>query len=281
MALVLSQHLDGSSHYDDHIGYLYHFARVYHKVIVPGDNFIYYCPEEAEWGRFYFGCGTIGDVMPDPESDEVFYCELLDYVPFPLPLEIKLPNGDYYETNTPVKPFFRRAVRHIPDSVYQTIIAKAGLEEDLFAGENPFPLGGDSLDPVERLMNFNHIFMTATPRQQRRLSDRIEAGTYAGRKLAELNNYTCQLCQQRGFEQKTGRPYLEAHHFLSLHKKEPKSLCSENIIVVCPGCHRMLHYAKVELEILPQGYLRLTLNGKVYELRRNTLEALSHLPFQL
>ncbi len=43
----------------------------------------------------------------------------------------------------------------------------------------------------------------------------------------------------------------------------------------------MLHYARVELEILPQGYLRLTLNGAVYDVRRNTLESLSTLPFKL
>ncbi len=281
MALVLSQHLDGSSHYDDHVGYLYHFAKVYRKTLQHGEFFIYYCPEEAEGGRFYFGCGMIGDIMPDPESGELFYCELLDYVAFPVPLGIKQPDGYYYETQSSVKPFFRRAVRHIPDLVYQSLISTAGLEEDLFAGQNPFPLGGDSMDPVARLMNFNHIYMTSTPRQQRRLSDKIESGTFASRKLAELNNYVCQICLQRGFEQKTGRPYLEAHHFLSLHKKDPKSLCTENIIVVCPGCHRMLHYARVELEILPQRYLRLTLNGAVFDVRRNTLESLSTLPFKL
>lgn len=277
MPIVLSQHLDGSSGYDDHIGYLYHYANYYFKLVVPGDRFIYYCPAENETGQFYFGCGLIGDVMPDPENEKRHYCELLDYTIFPNPILALGKDGKYLETRSRTRYAFQRAIRKVSDSIYDTILSKTGLEQDLFASEIPTARFSEEDDPVGRVVEFNSIYATASPKQQRRLSELLEHGTYVGRKLAELNNYTCQVCGQRGFEQKSGRPYIETHHILALHKKEPHSLCSDNILVVCPNCHRKLHFAQIVLQTLPDERLKIVLNGIEYIVKRNTLNNLRNL----
>lgn len=277
MPLVLAQHLDGSSGYDDHIGYLYHYSKLNFKIVQPSERFVYYCPEEKDTGQFYFGCGLIGDILLDPENENRRYCELLDYTPFPVPVFSRAKDKKYFETGLKKKPFWRRAVRFISDNAYDSILAETGLERDLFAGEIPVSSISRFIDPVGRVLEFNSIYASASPKQQRRLSQLLEQGTFVGRKLAELHNYTCQLCQQRGFEQKNGRPYIEIHHFIALDKKEPKSLCSENVLVVCPACHRQLHFAKMELHILPGNKLKIILTNFQYIIQRNTMEYLREL----
>ena len=277
MPLILSQHLDGSSGYDDHIGYLYHFAKLYFKNVVPGERFIYYCPEETETGQFYFGCGLIGDIMPDPKNENRRYCELLDYMEFPNPIPSRNKDGKYWETRSKKKPFFRRAVRMIPDQAYDSILAKLGMEQDLFASEIPTIRFLPDDNPVQRVVEFNSIYGSATPKQQQRLSRLLEQGTYVGRKLAELHNYTCQICKQRGFEQKNGRPYIETHHILALHKKEPHSVCSDNILIVCPTCHRKLHFTDVDIQPLPDEKMLILMNDKEFIVKRNTLNNLINL----
>ena len=274
MPIILSQHLDGSSSYDDHIGYLYHFSNKFFSTMKAGESFLYYCPAELETGQYYFGCGQIGDVLPDPHQEDRYYCEINDYVEFPIPVPVKTTEGLYLENLSLVKPFFRRGVRHIDPMCYQLILGKSGLETELFAGETPPVAEGKILSPLERMENINRIYATASPRQQRRISEHIEKGTYLGRKLAELNHYSCQICHQRGFIQKTGRSYVEAHHFQALHQLDPKSCCSDNVIIVCSECHRKIHYANTLVDVINPDQLAITINQTEYIIQRNNINIL-------
>lgn len=65
----------------------------------------------------------------------------------------------------------------------------------------------------------------------------------------QRENYTCELCGTTStFENKNGDEYFEGHHLimynLSSQIKYKYSLdTSDNIICLCPNCHRKIHYA--------------------------------------
>lgn len=61
-------------------------------------------------------------------------------------------------------------------------------------------------------------------------------------------NYTCQIDEKHEtfIVNKTSHQYMEGHHLIPLSKQScfNNSLdCFANILVVCPTCHRFLHYA--------------------------------------
>lgn len=49
----------------------------------------------------------------------------------------------------------------------------------------------------------------------------------------------CEYCRQRGFETASG-VYLETHHILPLAEGGPDT--DENVIALCPNCHRKAHH---------------------------------------
>lgn len=47
----------------------------------------------------------------------------------------------------------------------------------------------------------------------------------------------------------TGKPYIEGHHIIPLSRQPDFSSsldCYANIIILCPVCHRLLHYGRLE-----------------------------------
>lgn len=73
----------------------------------------------------------------------------------------------------------------------------------------------------------------------------IERNPRLSRLLKQKFNYRCQLCDQEGFIKKNGEPYAEAHHLENLASGGPD--LSDNILVLCPNCHRKLHFADVKI----------------------------------
>ncbi|HEX4000135.1 MAG TPA: hypothetical protein VHX65_16395 [Pirellulales bacterium] len=64
---------------------------------------------------------------------------------------------------------------------------------------------------------------------------------------------TCQLCESPGFVMRNGQRYCEAHHLFHLSKSPPpECLGPEYLIILCPTCHRRMHYARVD-EPIRQG----------------------------
>lgn len=51
----------------------------------------------------------------------------------------------------------------------------------------------------------------------------------------------CECCGEIGFVTKGGERYLETHHIVEISQRGPDSL--NNVIAVCPLCHRKAHYA--------------------------------------
>ena len=66
--------------------------------------------------------------------------------------------------------------------------------------------------------------------------------------------YKCMLCKYPGFIKRGGEKYAETHHMLELNQLAPKTLQSWNVIVVCPTCHKKLHYGNTQTEFLNPGW---------------------------
>lgn len=61
------------------------------------------------------------------------------------------------------------------------------------------------------------------------------------KQLKELYNNKCQICQFT-FKKDNGDNYSETHHLIPLGHNGADKI--ENMVVLCPNCHRQLHYAK-------------------------------------
>ena len=50
----------------------------------------------------------------------------------------------------------------------------------------------------------------------------------------------CDLCgEEAPFKDKSGRPYLESHHVITLAEDGPDAIY--NTVAICPNCHRKIH----------------------------------------
>jgi hypothetical protein len=79
-----------------------------------------------------------------------------------------------------------------------------------------------------------------------------------GKTAIEKANYVCELSHLVGdnhetFESNSGHLYLEAHHLIPM--KAQKDFPSqnldrlENIVAICPNCHRAIHYGTLDEKI--------------------------------
>lgn len=121
-----------------------------------------------------------------------------------------------------------------------------------------------------KIRDYNERYRTTIPHKRRSISEQVARPGAITDHLKALCNYKCQLCHEAGFLQANGTQYVEAHHIIELHNLIPGSYCSDNIVVVCPTCHRKLHYADVSYSVSDDEVL-VTINGKNYRFAPFTL----------
>ena len=107
-------------------------------------------------------------------------------------------------------------------------------------------------DSLNSIYTLEQKMKKTTPEVKQRISSFIERGTIA-RKVKQLNNYKCQICEAQGktpysFKKPDGTHYIEAHHVEPVSSKKKGVLSMANIITVCPNHHRQLHYGNAYLE---------------------------------
>jgi len=67
-------------------------------------------------------------------------------------------------------------------------------------------------------------------------------------------NGDCQLCEQPApFNKKNGEPFLEVHHIDYLASGGDDSI--NNVVALCPNCHRKMHALSIERDIQKLKYL--------------------------
>jgi len=223
--LILNQYRNGSS-YKDEVGTVYHFPRRYLKRIqIPAARFIYYEPR-AGGEQVYFGTGSIGQTWPDADDAKHYYSEILDYSLFPKPVSYWGLRGKAFE---PARKM-RNSVRPIEKVLFDGILKSAGFGEELAVVISPEP------------SNLAMLYENAKPELRRFLAARYERPSQVTKFVKDRLGAKCQICGYEGFLMRNGNRYCEVHHLFHLAKRLPGSLGPKQLIVVCPTCHRKLHY---------------------------------------
>ena len=55
----------------------------------------------------------------------------------------------------------------------------------------------------------------------------------------------CEYCEHQTFEKKNGEMYFEIHHIV--HYSDGGENSAQNCVLLCPNCHRKIHFAKAEI----------------------------------
>lgn len=67
----------------------------------------------------------------------------------------------------------------------------------------------------------------------------------------------CEYCECQTFEKKNGEMYFEIHHIV--HYSDGGENSAQNCVLLCPNCHRKIHFAKEEIV----NEMEITLKRKV------------------
>ncbi len=254
--LVLNQYRSGSS-YKDKIGSLYHFPSRYRNAL--GDSparFVYYEPR-AGGDQVYFGAGTINDIYEDTEDVAHFYAEIANYHSFLRPV-------DYYagatgESWEPAKTM-RNSVRNISEAIYFGIVEAGGLTKDSVTAGGAFP---DALQM--ELANYAGTGKRSDEvlRKIRRILEVYERPSQITNQVKKERGSTCQLCGKEGFLKRDGGRYCEVHHLFHLSENPPIGCLSPAyVVVLCPTCHRRMHYAEVSVPIAVEHGWRVRVDAE-------------------
>ncbi len=280
MKIILSQRIDIESDYDDVPFSTYHFPKRYRNQIHPGDRFIYYQGNRhRKEHRYYFGCGVIGRVEPDATAEK-YYAEILEGRRFSEVVPIYLPDGDgfveslgYNDVRNKPNPSWQNSIRKISDEAFNKILSFAGVSAD--AGESTGVLESESNAlNVLRLLNERYVDLEPKERAMK-LQSHLDRGNAVTTALKKLLGAKCQICGWIGFEKKNSENFIEAHHIVQISEKTEGSLCTENVILLCPNCHREVHYGKDFAVSDNSDFINITLSNQSSRIPKNTMEYLS------
>lgn len=90
----------------------------------------------------------------------------------------------------------------------------------------------------------------------------IKRDPLIAKRVLAINNYHCAIDSSRlTFQTRSGVPYMEAHHLIPCtvsnsqrYQKKSKLDREENIVCICPNCHRAIHYGNDEIQ---EKYLKI------------------------
>ncbi|MGB9131410.1 MAG: HNH endonuclease signature motif containing protein, partial [Methanosarcina sp.] len=119
---------------------------------------------------------------------------------------------------------------------------------------------GKTLDYDELIQKLD-IKYRNTPMFKETVVELIQRPSLLSNAIKEKYGYKCMICGYPGFLKKDGEKYAEVHHMIELNKKAPETLQSWNLLVVCPLCHKKLHYTDVKSEFLDPGW-KVVIDGE-------------------
>ena len=64
-------------------------------------------------------------------------------------------------------------------------------------------------------------------------------------KIHDRANNKCEFCECQTFKKKNGEMYFEIHHIV--HYSDGGENSAQNCVLLCPNCHRKIHFAKEEI----------------------------------
>lgn len=123
----------------------------------------------------------------------------------------------------------------------------------------------DQVIDAEALNALDQKFQ-GTPEEVERVIHPIQRPSALRNAILRRDGTVCRICGNQGFRKRNGERYAEVHHMYELCNRAPGTLQSWNLIVVCPTCHKKLHFADVEVEYLEPGW-RVRINDREYQWR--------------
>lgn len=81
------------------------------------------------------------------------------------------------------------------------------------------------------------------PENESKTTERIRQNPIDRDQVFERDNYTCQICNESPEDERL----LEVHHIVPLSEGGSDNL--ENLVTVCPNCHRKLEYSELKEEL--------------------------------
>ena len=140
MAYAVITENDVSS-WDDETGAVYHFPNKYKNKILPGTNVLYYKGEikERQYADnrlsprpHYFGIAKIGNVKQDPNQPKNYFAEIIEYIPFSIPVLTKKEDGEYWEdVPNDRSNYWRDGVRVISECIFRKVALQGSVTLDL------------------------------------------------------------------------------------------------------------------------------------------------------
>jgi len=85
---------------------------------------------------------------------------------------------------------------------------------------------------------------------------------YLMAQIKRYRDFKCQFCST-SIPKENGEFYIEACHIKAKAKGGKDSL--ENVLVLCPNCHKLFDFGKRENENFTSDHYSVALNGKIYE----------------
>lgn len=278
MPIILSSKVDVESDYDDILFEKYHYPKSYRNQIRSGDKFIYYQGDRRKkTNRYYFGFGIIGKIECSSDG-EYFYAYILNGRLFQNKVPIYDPKGGYYESTnySSVRqkeiPAWRNSIRKLSNEAFDKIMELSGINylDILDMSEIEF-----KENPIEIIENLNEKYEGYEAIKKNKIVKQyIDRGQNVTNSLKKILGWKCQICKWEGFIKNNKEGYIEAHHLDQIAFKNPNSLCSDNIILVCPNCHREIHYGSA-VTISDRGdEIYIKLSNREAIMRKNTIEYL-------
>jgi 5-methylcytosine-specific restriction endonuclease McrA len=278
MLIILSQRIDFDSDYEDVPFSIYHFPKRYRNQIHPGDCFIYYQGDRHKKGnRYYFGCGVIGDVFSDSSGD-FYYAKILEGKAFRENVPIYNPDGGFWESigyeqvRKNSNPPWQNSIRRVSEEAFNAILDAAGIEKTIFDLSSNLEIISDSID-VLRTLNDRYRGLRPKDRAQK-VSTLLDRGASITKALKNILGTKCQICNWKGFEKVNGQNYIEAHHLNQISARCSDSLCTENIILLCPNCHSEIHYGNNVKVFEDKDFIIVRLSATEAKIHKNYLSYL-------
>ncbi|MEW5848024.1 MAG: HNH endonuclease [Myxococcota bacterium] len=243
----------------------YHFPKRYLSLLQPPRRFVYYRSEQhavaGASSRYYFGHGIIERVWRDPDQADHHFASVVGGEEFHTPVPLNTPDGSYYEsidradipkrTKSKRKPSgmppFQSSVRAISRAAFDAIV-RTGMGERTAAllasvGLEAVAENGNPLDAVESL-NAKYSRAASSSERRRVTREYLDRGSAITSALKSILGATCQICGWRGFEKAGGSHYIEAHHVEYISVGSSDGRCSDNVLLLCPNCHRRIHHGE-------------------------------------
>ncbi len=286
MKIILSQRIDISSTYNDIPFQTYHFPKEYLNKINTGDAFIYYQGNKSKkQHRYYFGVGIIGKIEPDIDGIH-YYAEILEGIKFKenIPIYDQINTGYIEDRGFEGKrkqPDWQNSIRKISEEAFSEILRLSNIDQNQLSVDIEEPRS-----PLETLKKLNTKLSDTPPLERNaKVQNYVDRGTAVTKALKEILGAKCQICGWHGFAKKskksTNESFIEAHHLDQIANQNIGSLCSDNIILLCPNCHREIHYGEYVCIIDHGKSFEIGLSNKIAVIEKNTIEYLEKLKFKL